>query len=241
MPPAPSTPVHASFPSTHLTIGAGVAIFHLATARVVLCHHPGAPHWFLPKGRRNANEDTIRAAEREGFEETGYRNRVIPIPLRHRQPRGAEEVFVTEPVWTQLLPVTAASQYLLFWYVAETVPRGVEEECGEGGVGGDGGYRPPARYPAAGCTVKQRIALDAVAGGGAEGEVYEPVWHRGTGVNEEEMMYESYLLPIDKARRKLKGSVMEDVVKRGWEGIQLRMEMEEQGGLLVDALHAETP
>ncbi|KAF2772981.1 hypothetical protein EJ03DRAFT_348036 [Teratosphaeria nubilosa] len=233
MPPAPSTPVHASFPCSHLTIGAGVAIFHIASARVVLCYHTGEHYWFLPKGRRNANEDTIRAAEREGFEESGYRNRVIPIPLKHRQPdpdEGPHEVFVTEPVWTQFLPLTATSQYLLFWYVAETVPRVVEEEC-ESGVGGHRGereYRRPARYPETGFTVKQRIALDTVQGGNGNGEIYEPVWHQGTGVNEEEMMYQSHLLPIGEARRKLKGSVMEDVVKRGWEGIQLRMEMEEQ-------------
>jgi 8-oxo-dGTP pyrophosphatase MutT (NUDIX family) len=46
-----------------------VAIFHLASSRVVLCRHSVANAWFLPKGRRDAGEDSIAGAEREGFEE----------------------------------------------------------------------------------------------------------------------------------------------------------------------------
>lgn len=62
-------PVVANFDSSHLTIGAGVATFHLATSRVILCHHSVEKFWFLPKGRRDVGEDTARGAEREGFEE----------------------------------------------------------------------------------------------------------------------------------------------------------------------------
>ena len=69
MPLSSDTPVIASFDSEHLTIGAGVAIFHLASSRVVVCYHPVHDYWFLPKGRRDANEETGSAAEREGFEE----------------------------------------------------------------------------------------------------------------------------------------------------------------------------
>ena len=61
--------VGANFDSQHLTIGAGVAIFHLATSRVVVCWHSVNNYWFLPKGRRDVNEDTSRGAEREGYEE----------------------------------------------------------------------------------------------------------------------------------------------------------------------------
>lgn len=61
--------VSANFDSHHLTIGAGVAIFHLATSRVVVCWHSVDEYWFLPKGRRDVNEDTSRGAEREGYEE----------------------------------------------------------------------------------------------------------------------------------------------------------------------------
>lgn len=69
MPPSSDEPVIASFDSEHLTIGAGVAIFHLASDRVVVCYHPEHDNFFLPKGRRDANEETWVAAEREGFEE----------------------------------------------------------------------------------------------------------------------------------------------------------------------------
>ncbi|KAK5012705.1 hypothetical protein LTR39_004012, partial [Cryomyces antarcticus] len=69
MPQHVSTPVYANFPSSNLTIGAGVAIFHLASARVVVCYHSRDKYWFLPKGRRDVNEATRAAAEREDFEE----------------------------------------------------------------------------------------------------------------------------------------------------------------------------
>lgn len=36
MPPQTSVPLYANFPAEKLTIGAGVAIFHLATERVVV-------------------------------------------------------------------------------------------------------------------------------------------------------------------------------------------------------------
>lgn len=64
-----SLPLYARFDSSHLTIGAGVAIFRLATSRVVLCWHTREKYWFLPKGRRDAHEETGRGAEREGYEE----------------------------------------------------------------------------------------------------------------------------------------------------------------------------
>ena len=67
--PTSDRPVIANFDSSHLTIGAGVAIFHLESSRVVLCCHSTEKYWFLPKGRRDASEDTGAGAEREGFEE----------------------------------------------------------------------------------------------------------------------------------------------------------------------------
>lgn len=70
---------------------------------------------FLPKGRKNANETLTAAAEREAFEEAGYRNRVLPLPMQHRQPDPdtGHEKFVSEPLWTQLLPLSSRSQYIL--------------------------------------------------------------------------------------------------------------------------------
>ena len=178
MPAQPSPPVYANFPSEKLTIGAGVAIFHLATKRVVVCYHSRDKYWFLPKGRRNANEETTRAAEREGFEESGYRNRVLPLPMKHRQPDPDEghQRFVTEPLWTQLLPLTATSQYLLFWYAAETVPREIEEEYAGVQIGSSAGQNPriyslPASFPAE-MMLRQRIAMDAVMEQDGKQKVY---------------------------------------------------------------------
>lgn len=234
MPAQSSPPAYASYPSEKLTIGAGVAIFHLASERVVVCYHTRDKYWFLPKGRRNANEETRTAAEREGFEESGYRNRVLPLPMKHRQPDPDQghERFVTEPLWTQLLPLTTTAQYMLFWYAAETVPEDVEASYTSGQSGGDASahsriYRPPPPFPAA-TSIKERIAQDVENEHVGRRRVYEPVWHEGTGVDEEEMLYKSYLLPVDEAIGKLRGSVMADVVRRGWEGVVRRMEMEEQ-------------
>ena len=67
--PSSDSPVIANFDSGHITIGAGVAIFHLATSRVIICRHSLKNFWFLPKGRRDASEDTSSGAEREGYEE----------------------------------------------------------------------------------------------------------------------------------------------------------------------------
>ncbi|KAK5136370.1 hypothetical protein LTR08_003496 [Meristemomyces frigidus] len=230
MPSQASPPVHASFPSEKLTTGAGVAIFHIASQRAVVCYHSRDKYWFLPKGRRNANEETARAAEREGFEESGYRNRVLPLPMKHRQttPEDGHQRFVTEPLWTQLLPLTATSQYLLFWYAAETVPREVEDTYSARQAHQSvRAYEAPTLFPPD-MTMQQRVALDDVKGEDGTQTIYEPVKHEGTGVDEEELLYRSFLLPIEEVRRRLKGSVMEDVVRRGWEGIQLRMQMEAQ-------------
>ena len=77
----------AQFPSQNFVIGGGVAIFHVKSARVVLLYHPREKVYFLPKGRRDVNESTEQGAEREGYEESGYRNRLFPIIITHRQPQ----------------------------------------------------------------------------------------------------------------------------------------------------------
>ncbi|KAI4136275.1 MAG: hypothetical protein LQ341_005731 [Variospora aurantia] len=223
--PGPSSdyPVIANFDSAHLTIGAGVSIFHLATARVVVCYHSTEGYWFLPKGRRDAGEATNTGAEREGFEESGYRNRLLPIPLRHRQPQAhnastLSSPFVTEPVWTQFMPVSRSTQYILFWYVAETLPPDLDASLTQQTVVENGAYQVPPPFPAE-TTVKQRLA--------GEEDGYEPLRHQNTGVNEEEQLYESYLLPLDEAVKKLRGTIMADVVVRGWEAVRARKAMEE--------------
>ncbi|KAL8645147.1 MAG: hypothetical protein Q9226_007432 [Calogaya cf. arnoldii] len=220
--PTSNLPVIANFDSAHLTIGAGVAIFHLATSRVVVCYHSKEKYWFLPKGRRDAGENSSTGAEREGFEESGYRNRLLPIPLRHRQPQAhnsdaAVSAFAIEPVWTQLMPVTRSTQYMLFWYIAETLPAEIDQALSEKSAQANGVYMIPPPYPAA-MTLAERIELD---------KKLAPVRHENTGVNEDEALYESYLLSIDEAQQKLSGTIMADVVGTGWDAIQTRKELEE--------------
>lgn len=67
---------------------------------------------------------------------------------------------------------------------------------------------------------------------------YEPVHHEGTGVDEEEQTYESHLVSVEEGMALLggTGSVMADVVRRGWEGIQKRLEMEK-----ADETRVESP
>ena len=148
--------------------------------------------------------------------------------MRHRQldPDEGHQRFVTEPVWTQLLPLTATAQYMLFWYVAETVPPDLENDYSASGSqqASERVYAPPVSFPE-GQRLSARIAQDRVTQDGEE-TTYQPVWHPNTGVDEEERLYRSSLLPIADAMRKLRGSVMEDVVRRDWEGIQTRMAME---------------
>lgn len=206
--------VYAAFPSESLTIGAGVAIFHLASERVVICHHRKDHYWFLPKGRKNANEDVRHAAEREGFEETGYYNRLLPLPIRHRQtePDEGYQANVTEAVYIQLLPLSTTSQYLLFWYAAETLPDEVERSMSRSS------YEPPASFGQT-LTLQRRIDMDKAGN-------YEPIKHENTAVNEEESYYESYLLSIPDAIAKLGPGVMADVVARCWSSIQSRLQEE---------------
>lgn len=66
-----------SFPGDYFVLGGGVAIFHLATGRVVICSahdRRGQKYYFLPKGRRDAGEESGRGAEREGYEEVNIRH-----------------------------------------------------------------------------------------------------------------------------------------------------------------------
>ncbi|MCJ1429442.1 hypothetical protein MMC29_007356, partial [Sticta canariensis] len=217
-PSAPSSdpPVKANFDSSHLTIGAGVAIFQLASSCVIICRHSVNNYWFLPKGRRDAGEDTASGAEREGFEEvdnllnlethSGFRNRLLPIPIHHRQPfphhpsSPVASPFVCEPVWTQLLPQSRSGQYILFWYIAETVPPEIEASMNALPTSTPSSsvpYQAPPRYPDH-LTITQRIAL--------EPEGYQPVRHENTAANAEEALYESHLLPIETAVKKLEGT-----------------------------------
>jgi hypothetical protein len=74
--PAKSTPVVAQHAGGDFIVGGGVAIFHIATGRVVICsaeNRRGETYYFLPKGRRDAGEESGTGAEREGYEEVRYK------------------------------------------------------------------------------------------------------------------------------------------------------------------------
>ena len=77
-------------------------------------------------------------------------------------------------------------------------------------------YQYPPRFEA-NMTLKERVEMD---------EGYEPIRHENTGVNAEEALYESYLMPVNEAIEKLGRGVSADVVRKGWEAIQLRQRME---------------
>ena len=71
--------VDAEFDAAHVCFGAGVAIFHLASARVVVCYHPRAGLWFLPKGRKDVGEEAEAGAVREGYEEVNPLSSTNPV------------------------------------------------------------------------------------------------------------------------------------------------------------------
>lgn len=79
-------PVVAQFSGEDLVVGGGVAIFHIASERVVICSaadRRGDTYYFLPKGRRDAGEDSRTGAEREGYEEVRFVfNRFFGLPAR---------------------------------------------------------------------------------------------------------------------------------------------------------------
>ena len=111
---------------------------------------------------------------------------------------------------------------MLFWFIAETVPPEVEKALDEAMAAkatpeSPTPYLYPTKYPRD-LTLAGRIKL--------EPEGYEPVHHQHTGVDTEEALYESYLLPVREAVQRLRGSVQEEVVRLGWGAICERWKME---------------
>jgi hypothetical protein len=114
------------------------------------------------------------------------------------------------------MPVTPTVQYLLCWYIAETIPPELEKQLEtEAGAA----YKPPPPYPN-NLTLRKRMQLEPAG--------YEPIRHEGTGVDVEEQTYKSYLVPIEEAVKRLGNTgVMADVVLTGWQAIQDRYTLEE--------------
>ena len=116
------------------------------------------------------------------------------------------------------MPVTPIVQYILFWYIAETVPPELETSLTARTKEEGGAYQYPPKI-AADMTLTERLRI--------EGDDYEPVRHENTGVSEEEALYESCLIPVEEAIQRLGRSISADVVKKGWEAVKVRRHMEE--------------
>jgi len=122
---------------------------------------------------------------------------------------------VTEPVWSSLLPVSKRTQYLLHWFIAETLPPDLEASIGPPPQSRE--YQQPPPYPS-NLRLVNRIA--------AESEGYEPTRYSNTGVDSDEALYTSFLLPVKEAITKMGRSSMAEVISIGWERIQARLETE---------------
>ncbi|MCJ1313221.1 hypothetical protein MMC25_006898 [Agyrium rufum] len=176
---------------------------------------------------------------------SGYRNRLLPLPVKHWQPIPHDPVDpslegassgagpspyenVIEPVLTQVYPQNAQIQYIVFWYVAETLPEKVEKEVNTAVKKKETEMYPkpyiqPPHFPKD-ITLRQRVEMDTV------GEmIYEPKRHEGTGVDEDEAGYESYLVPVSEALELLakNSKSLAEVVRSGWALIQARHRREE--------------
>lgn len=128
------------------------------------------------------------------------------------------------------MPQSSTAQYTLSWFAAETLPREIEAQLNAQTNTNPGTqdpdpdaivqkrYAPAPAFPDA-LKMNERVKMDIDT-------AYSPPRHLGTGVDDEEACYEARLLPIAEARKKLRGSIMEDVVRRGWEAILLRQKME---------------
>lgn len=122
----------------------------------------------------------------------------------------------------QLVPVSRSAQYVLFWYIAETLPPADEVHLNSVSQSQSNTYQIPPRFPTD-MPLAARIAQ--------EPKGYEPVRHENTGVDAEEALYASYLLPIPEAIEKLRGTIMADVVGKGLKGIEKRREKEEKAAM----------
>lgn len=166
---------------------------------------------------------------------SGYRNRILPLPVEHRQPpaynptdeEASSSSYVREPVLNYLGPFGRrkpwnTTQYLVAYYIAETLPPDLEEKAQKMSAStatptNPRPYQPPEVFSST-LTLKQRMAQ--------EPEGYEPVHHTRTGVDADELTYESHLLPIEDACGLVKGKIHEHVIRTGWSLIQQRMQEE---------------
>jgi hypothetical protein len=155
-----------------------------------------------------------------------------PQPRIPADPRFS--AFSTEPVFSQLYPQSQTSQYLCFWYIAETVPPAAEEQLNAAEAEAEASgesifgamYQYPPAFPAT-LTLQERVKMERGLGPGGKGN-YEPVHHPNKGMDPEEALYESHLMTVPEALEKLtQQPVLAYVVKTGWDAIVARMAMNE--------------
>ena len=115
-------------------------------------------------------------------------------------------------------------QYIVHWYIAETLPQLIEEELNaamEAKATEDvpTPYIYPPSFPKE-LSIATRIKMD--------GPVYMPKHHPNTGVDDDERLYEAHLLSIDEAMKRLgsTSTTSAEVVRTGWDAICLRWQME---------------
>ncbi|KAJ6258341.1 hypothetical protein Dda_6381 [Drechslerella dactyloides] len=110
--------------------GAGAVMVHRKSRRVVLVIDERETQkvlgWFLPKGRRDVGETFEQTAVREGEEEGGYPCRLLPLPVKTKQPRKTTgSTLSTEPIYMHNWAIPAERRfpnggiYTCFWYVCE--------------------------------------------------------------------------------------------------------------------------
>lgn len=135
-------------------------------------------------------------------------------------------------------------QYILHWYIAETVPPLVEDALNEAMAAAatpenPTPYQVPPLYPS-GLTLEERVKIDKqwtpkTSSVGADTTTmygcYKPKRHENTGVNEDEDLYLSALVPIQYALGRLEGSGMDWVVRTGWQLIRERAALEKSWSL----------
>jgi hypothetical protein len=160
-----------------------------------------------------------RAAEAKAIGEAQPLNDVEPIWTTQAEEAKAigeaQPLNVVEPIWTTLRPVSKRVQYLLHWFIAETLPPELEASMGPPPESRE--YQEPPPYP-----TDLRL-FDRIA---AEPDGYEPKRYENTGVDSDEANYTSFLLPIKVAMTRLGSNSMAEVVALGWERIQARLAAE---------------
>ncbi|KAF9497349.1 hypothetical protein BDN71DRAFT_1444817 [Pleurotus eryngii] len=67
-------------------LGAGMVIFQDTTWKIVMCYDTEKDCYFLPRGRKDLGETIERTALREGWEESGYAARHLPLHKHTAQP-----------------------------------------------------------------------------------------------------------------------------------------------------------